>query len=58
LQSCTQSAFSGLAKPLFISPVNPLKTQMTEIAIVPFLAFDVRDNMPLILGFKPTPFVL
>jgi hypothetical protein len=38
--------------------VNPLKTQAIEIAVVPFLAFDVRDNMPLILGIKPTRFVL
>src|ERR1700760_4825471 len=49
LLNCTQSALSGLPRLLAARLASPLKTQAIETAVVPFLTFDLRDNMPLIL---------
>jgi hypothetical protein len=56
LLNCTQSELSGLPRLLAARLASPLKTQAIETAVVPFLTFDLRDNMPLILGVNQATF--
>ena len=49
LLNCTQSELSGLPRLLTTRLANALKTKAIETTVVPFLTFDLRHNMPLIL---------
>src|ERR1700757_3760667 len=58
LLNCTQSELSGLPRLLATRLASPLNTQAIETAVVPFLTFDLRDNMPLILRLNQAPYLL